>query len=105
MFLSPLSLVFFFGRITAEESAIVLGQESNGDSLRQKFQQTVITLFDTEVMAWGSNQTENELSNWQEIGPGSYAYPFALKVPNVNFPPCIPVSCVSLPGLETFLAG
>lgn len=83
----------------------MLGQESNGDSLRQKFQQTVITLFDTEVMAWGSNQTENELSNWQEIGPGSYAYPFALKVPNVNFPPCIPVSCVSLPGLETFLAG
>ncbi|KAF9144456.1 hypothetical protein BG015_000092, partial [Linnemannia schmuckeri] len=73
-----------------EESAIVLGQESNGDSMRQKFQQTVITLFETEVMVSGSNQGDNELANWQEIAPGSYTFPFALKVPNVNFPPCIP---------------
>ncbi|KAF9335639.1 hypothetical protein BGZ91_010430, partial [Linnemannia elongata] len=76
--------------LKAEESAIVLGQESNGDSMRQKFQQTVITLFDTEVMVSGSNQGDNELANWQEIAPGSYTFPFALKVPNVNFPPCIP---------------
>lgn len=76
----------------AEESALVLGQESNGDSMRQKFQQTVITLFDTEVMVSGSNQGDNELANWQEIAPGSHTFPFALKVPNVNFPPCIPVS-------------
>ncbi|KAG0280291.1 hypothetical protein BGZ95_010651 [Linnemannia exigua] len=76
--------------LKAEESAIVLGQESNGDSMRQKFQQTVITLFDTEVMVSGLNQGDNELANWQEIAPGSYTFPFALKVPNVNFPPCIP---------------
>ncbi|KAF9113832.1 hypothetical protein BGX27_000736 [Mortierella sp. AM989] len=77
-------------KLRAEESAVVLGQESNGDSLRQKFHQTVITLFDTEVMVSGSNQNDNELANWQEIVPGTYTYPFALKVPNVNFPPCIP---------------
>ncbi|KAF9173869.1 hypothetical protein BGX20_001790 [Mortierella sp. AD010] len=41
-------------------------------------------------MVSGSNQNDNELSNWKEIAPGSYTYPFALKVPNVNFPPCIP---------------
>ncbi|KAF9086185.1 hypothetical protein BGX23_009093, partial [Mortierella sp. AD031] len=58
--------------------------------MRQKFQQTVITLFDTEVMVSGSNQGDNELANWQEIAPGSYTFSFALKVPNVNFPPCIP---------------
>ncbi|KAG0312731.1 hypothetical protein BGZ97_010910 [Linnemannia gamsii] len=58
--------------------------------MRQKFQQTVITLFDTEVMVSGSNQGDNELANWQEIAPGSHTFPFALKVPNVNFPPCIP---------------
>ncbi|KAF9913173.1 hypothetical protein EC991_003633 [Linnemannia zychae] len=77
--------------LKAEESAIVLGQESNGDSMRQKFQQTVITLFETEVMVSGANQgVDNELANWQEIAPGSHIFPFALKVPNVNFPPCIP---------------
>ncbi|KAF9358156.1 hypothetical protein BGX26_002373 [Mortierella sp. AD094] len=76
--------------LPAEESAIVLGQESNGDTVRQKYHQTVITLFDAEVMVSGSNQNDNELSNWEEIAPGSYTYPFALKVPNVNFPPCIP---------------
>ncbi|KAG0308621.1 hypothetical protein BGZ98_007374 [Dissophora globulifera] len=80
----------------AEESAIVLGQEPNGDSVRQKFRQTVITLFDTHVMVLGSNQDDNELSNWEEISPGNHSYPFALKVPNVNFPPCIP----SLPGFS-----
>ncbi|KAF9201203.1 hypothetical protein BGZ49_008564 [Haplosporangium sp. Z 27] len=77
-------------KLRAEESAIVLGQEPNGDSVRQKYHQTVITLFDSEVLVLGSNQNDNELSNWQEITPGSYTYPFALKVPNVNFPPCIP---------------
>ncbi|KAF9432589.1 hypothetical protein BGZ76_010583 [Entomortierella beljakovae] len=77
-------------RLKAEESAIVLGQESNGDTVRQKYHQTVITLFDTEVMVSGLGQNDNELSNWKEITPGTYSYPFALKVPNVNFPPCIP---------------
>ena len=68
--------------------------------MRQKFQQTVITLFDTEIMVSGSDQSDNELANWQEIAPGSYTFPFALKVPNVNFPPCIPVS--SGPGALVF---
>ncbi|KAF9965535.1 hypothetical protein BGZ70_004641 [Mortierella alpina] len=75
---------------SAEETALVLGQESNGDSLRQKYQQSVITLFDTDTVVSGLNQRDNELANWQEIAPGSYTFPFALKVPNVNFPPCIP---------------
>ncbi|KAF9574417.1 hypothetical protein EC968_006577 [Mortierella alpina] len=74
----------------AEETALVLGQESNGDSMRQKYQQSVITLFDTDTVVSGLNQRDNELANWEEIAPGSYTYPFALKVPNVNFPPCIP---------------
>ncbi|KAG9323986.1 hypothetical protein KVV02_007308 [Mortierella alpina] len=74
----------------AEETALVLGQESNGDSLRQKYQQSVVTLFDTDTVVSGLNQRDNELANWQEIAPGSYTFPFALKVPNVNFPPCIP---------------
>ncbi|KAF9331022.1 hypothetical protein BG006_006089 [Podila minutissima] len=77
-------------RLRAEESAIVLAQESNGDSLRQKFQQTVITLFEAEAMVSGFPQNDNELSNWEEIAPGTYSFPFALKIPNVNFPPCIP---------------
>ncbi|KAF9919681.1 hypothetical protein FBU30_010669 [Linnemannia zychae] len=50
----------------------------------------MITLFDTDIMVSGSNQGDNELANWQEIAPGSYTFPFALKVPNINFPPCIP---------------
>ncbi|KAF9288423.1 hypothetical protein BGZ68_000299 [Mortierella alpina] len=78
------------GRLGAEETALVLGQESNGDSLRQKYQQSVVTLFDTDTVVSGLNQKDNELANWQEIAPGSYTFPFALKVPNVNFPPCIP---------------
>ncbi|KAG0201060.1 hypothetical protein BGX28_006056 [Mortierella sp. GBA30] len=69
-------------RLRAEETALVLGQESNGEALRQKYQQSVVTLFDTETMVSGSNQNDNELSNWEEILPGSYTYPFALKVPN-----------------------
>jgi hypothetical protein len=77
----------------AEESAIVLGQEPNGDSIRQKFRQTVITLFDTDIVVSGSDQNDNELSNWHEVPSGTHTYPFALKVPNVNFPPCIPVRC------------
>ncbi|KAF9213779.1 hypothetical protein BGZ59_004844 [Podila verticillata] len=77
-------------RLRAEESAIVLAQESNGDSLRQKFQQTIVTLFEAEAMVSGFPQHDNELSNWEEIAPGTYSFPFALKVPNVNFPPCIP---------------
>lgn len=43
-------------------------------------------------MVSGFPQNDNELSNWEEIAPGTYSFPFALKVPNVNFPPCIPVS-------------
>ncbi|KAF9362883.1 hypothetical protein BGX34_005320 [Mortierella sp. NVP85] len=77
-------------KLKAEESAIVLGQESNGDSIRQKFRQTVITLFDTDIVVSGSDQNDNELSNWHEVPSGTHTYPFALKVPNVNFPPCIP---------------
>ncbi|KAG0237936.1 hypothetical protein BGW42_008036 [Actinomortierella wolfii] len=77
-------------RLRAEETAIALGQEANGESLRNKFQHTTITLFDADVIVSGVGQHENELANWREIAPGNYTFPFALKVPNVNFPPVIP---------------
>ncbi|KAG0256875.1 hypothetical protein DFQ27_005440 [Actinomortierella ambigua] len=77
-------------RLRAEETAIAFAQEPNGETLRNKFQHTTITLFDADVVVSGIGQHENELANWQEIAPGSYTFPFALKVPNVNFPPVIP---------------
>ncbi|KAF9978115.1 hypothetical protein BGZ73_003687 [Actinomortierella ambigua] len=77
-------------RLRAEETAIAIAQEPNGETLRNKFQHTAITLFDADVVVSGIGQQENELANWREIAPGSYTFPFALKVPNVNFPPVIP---------------
>ncbi|RCH96192.1 hypothetical protein CU097_014659, partial [Rhizopus azygosporus] len=36
---------------------------------------------------WGKEPSPYIMSSWEVIEPGEYKYPFALKFPNVNFPP------------------
>ncbi|KAI9019175.1 hypothetical protein CLU79DRAFT_705218 [Phycomyces nitens] len=45
------------------------------------------TFFEVDWKLWGIETSVILQSGWDEIEPGHYMFPFALKFPNVNFPP------------------
>ncbi|KAI7894732.1 uncharacterized protein EV154DRAFT_497711 [Mucor mucedo] len=47
----------------------------------------ITTFFETEWKLHGQEASPYSQSAWDEIEPGHYEYPFALKFPNVNYPP------------------
>ncbi|KAI8970415.1 hypothetical protein BDF20DRAFT_826464 [Mycotypha africana] len=47
----------------------------------------VTTFFQTEWKLHGQEASAYSQCAWEEVEPGHYEYPFALKFPNVNYPP------------------
>ncbi|KAI9483126.1 MAG: hypothetical protein EXX96DRAFT_594034 [Benjaminiella poitrasii] len=47
----------------------------------------ITTFFESEWKLHGQETSPYSQSAWEEIEPGDYEYPFALKFPNVNYPP------------------
>ncbi|KAI7901791.1 uncharacterized protein BX663DRAFT_88877 [Cokeromyces recurvatus] len=75
-------------KFRAEEIAIVRIDEGGGeirgfDRLHEK----ITTFFEVEWKLWGNDSTDYSQAAWDELEPGKYEFPFALKFPNVNYPP------------------
>ncbi|KAI7899246.1 uncharacterized protein BX663DRAFT_478802 [Cokeromyces recurvatus] len=50
--------------------------------------ETIKTLyFEIDTLVWGNEPNAFAVDGWQSIEPGEHEYQFALKFPNVNFPP------------------
>ncbi|KAI8390164.1 hypothetical protein BD560DRAFT_319674 [Blakeslea trispora] len=47
----------------------------------------ITTFFESEWKLFGQESSPYSQSAWEELEPNRYEYPFALKFPNVNYPP------------------
>ncbi|CAO3649124.1 unnamed protein product [Cunninghamella blakesleeana] len=47
----------------------------------------ITTFFEEEYKLFGNDSTPYSQSAWEELDEGRYEFPFALKFPNVNYPP------------------
>lgn len=75
-------------KFRAEEIAIVRIDEGSGESKGgDRLHQTITTFFETDWKLWGNEATAYSQAGWDELEPGKYEFPFALKFPNVNYPP------------------
>ncbi|KAI9478887.1 MAG: hypothetical protein EXX96DRAFT_572585 [Benjaminiella poitrasii] len=75
-------------KFRAEEVAIVRIDEGGGD-LRgyDRLHEKITTFFEVDWKLWGNDSTDYSQAGWDELEPGKYEFPFALKFPNVNYPP------------------
>ncbi|KAI8991213.1 hypothetical protein BDF20DRAFT_843354 [Mycotypha africana] len=76
-------------RFRAEEIATVKVREFGLENKIERIDQVTTTYFDVETKVWGNEPSAFQLSTWEIIEPGEHQFPFALKFPNVNFPPSI----------------
>ncbi|CEP07804.1 hypothetical protein [Parasitella parasitica] len=74
-------------RFRAEETATVKVKEHGLESKIERIDQSTTTYFDVSTKVWGTEPSAYLMSPWEMIEPGEHEYPFALKFPNVNFPP------------------
>ncbi|KAI8973881.1 hypothetical protein BDB01DRAFT_729541 [Pilobolus umbonatus] len=74
-------------RFQGEEIARVKVQEAIQVPKLERVDQAIITYFDVDFKLWGTEQSAYQFSTWETLEVGEYIYPFALKFPNVNFPP------------------
>ncbi|KAG1442534.1 hypothetical protein G6F56_011024 [Rhizopus delemar] len=74
-------------KFRAEETAMAKVREYGLESKIERIDQVTTTYFDVETKVWGKELSAYSMSSWEVIEPGEYKYPFALKLPNVNFPP------------------
>ncbi|KAI8639013.1 hypothetical protein BD408DRAFT_350762 [Parasitella parasitica] len=74
-------------RFRAEETATVKVKEHGLESKIERIDQSTTTYFDVSTKVWGIETSAYLMSPWEVIEPGEHEYPFALKFPNVNFPP------------------
>ncbi|ORE07031.1 hypothetical protein BCV72DRAFT_227346 [Rhizopus microsporus var. microsporus] len=75
-------------RFRAEEVAMVKVNETSIDGKSSdRAHKVITTYFRTEYRLWGSEAPAYGHAGWDEIEPGTYEFPFALKFPNVNYPP------------------
>ncbi|KAI9468088.1 MAG: hypothetical protein EXX96DRAFT_591872 [Benjaminiella poitrasii] len=70
------------------ESACVKVKEAGLDKV-ERIEKITTTYFDTETLVWGNEPSAFAINCWQSIEPGEHIYKFALKLPNVNFPPSV----------------
>ncbi|CAO3654225.1 unnamed protein product [Cunninghamella echinulata] len=49
--------------------------------------QMITTFFEEDYKLFGNEATPYSQSAWEELDAGRYEFPFALKFPNVNYPP------------------
>ncbi|KAG1451051.1 hypothetical protein G6F46_011313 [Rhizopus delemar] len=77
-------------KFRAEEVATVKVNELTGDGKSSdRVHKVITTFFRTEYRLWGNEAPAYGHAGWDEIEPGNYEFPFALKFPNVNYPPSI----------------
>ncbi|OZJ02266.1 hypothetical protein BZG36_04701 [Bifiguratus adelaidae] len=76
-------------KFRAEEIATVKVEEGSGDGKGVRIHQLITTFFETDFKLWGNEATAYSLATWDELEPGQYKFPFALKFPNVNYPPSV----------------
>ncbi|KAI8071057.1 hypothetical protein BC940DRAFT_295154 [Gongronella butleri] len=74
-------------RFRGEEYAAVRVEEASGDGKGDWIHQTITTFFESEYTLVGTEANPYSQCNWDEMDAGHYEYPFALKFPNVNYPP------------------
>ncbi|KAI9032670.1 hypothetical protein CLU79DRAFT_727382 [Phycomyces nitens] len=74
-------------KFRAEETATVKVRESGLDVKVDRIDQMTTTYFELDSKVWGSETSAFSLNPWQVIEPGEHRYPFAMKFPNVNYPP------------------
>ncbi|KAL0084586.1 hypothetical protein J3Q64DRAFT_1640176 [Phycomyces blakesleeanus] len=72
-------------KFRAEEVAAVRLDETKEKTY--KIHKCATTFFEVDWKLWGTETSVIVQSGWDEIEPGHYEFPFALKFPNVNFPP------------------
>ncbi|KAI8985789.1 hypothetical protein BDB01DRAFT_721116 [Pilobolus umbonatus] len=66
--------------VRLEEGA---GDNKGGDRLHEK----ITTFFQVDWKLWGNDAIAYSQAGWDELEAGYYEFPFALKFPNVNYPP------------------
>ncbi|KAI8644717.1 hypothetical protein BD408DRAFT_339928 [Parasitella parasitica] len=72
----------------AEEVAVVRIDEGGGENKGgERLHETITTFFEADWRLWGNEATAYSQAGWDELEPGKYEFPFALKFPNVNYPP------------------
>ncbi|KAG1179792.1 hypothetical protein G6F70_001526 [Rhizopus microsporus] len=77
-------------KFRAEEIATVKVDEgASTDSKGEWIHQMITSFFDTDWRIFGQEATPYSQCGWEDIEPGRHEYPFALKFPNVNYPPSI----------------
>ncbi|KAI8090678.1 hypothetical protein BDF21DRAFT_411805 [Thamnidium elegans] len=74
-------------RFRAEEVATAKVREYGLDTKIERIDQVVTTHFDASTKVWGTEPSAYLMTPWEVIEPGEHQFPFALKFPNVNFPP------------------
>ncbi|KAK4512170.1 uncharacterized protein ATC70_013413 [Mucor velutinosus] len=74
-------------KFRAEEAAMVKVDEGGADGKGEWVHEMITTYFETEWKLHGQEVSPYSQCAWDEIEPGHYEYPFALKFPNVNYPP------------------
>ncbi|KAI9253774.1 hypothetical protein BDA99DRAFT_162935 [Phascolomyces articulosus] len=74
-------------KFRAEESAMVKVEEGGGDNRGEWVHQVITTFFETDWKLWGNDSSNYSQSGWDDLEAGHYEFPFALKFPNVNYPP------------------
>ncbi|KAI7859264.1 hypothetical protein BDC45DRAFT_432949 [Circinella umbellata] len=62
-------------------------EEGGGDSRGEWIHQEITTFFETDWKLWGNDTSNYSQSGWDDLEAGHYEFPFALKFPNVNYPP------------------
>ncbi|KAI8635957.1 hypothetical protein BD408DRAFT_487218 [Parasitella parasitica] len=71
------------------ECACAKVKEAGLDSKLDRIEKIATTYFDVETIVWGTERSAYAVNSWQSIEPGEHDFKFALKFPNVNFPPSI----------------
>ncbi|GAN00773.1 hypothetical protein MAM1_0002c00196 [Mucor ambiguus] len=75
-------------KFRAEEVAIVRVDEGGGENKGgERLHENITTFFEADWKLWGNDATAYSQAGWDELEPGKYEFPFALKFPNVNYPP------------------
>ncbi|KAI9271092.1 hypothetical protein EDC94DRAFT_597097 [Helicostylum pulchrum] len=74
-------------KFRAEEIAIVRVDEGGDSKVGDRIHQRINTFFEVDWKLWGNDATPYSQAGWDELEPGKYEFPFALKFPNVNYPP------------------
>ncbi|KAI7907148.1 uncharacterized protein BX663DRAFT_426137 [Cokeromyces recurvatus] len=74
-------------KFRAEEVATVKVKEGGLENKIERIDQVITSYFDIVTKIWGIEPRPYLSSFWETIEIGEYEYPFALKFPNVNFPP------------------